>query len=226
MRRGVWRRRLLRTSLAAVVLSALAIAAWLLLAVVPAYRDLWLVLIGVIAAGAVGAWRADIDAQGRTDEYVREFAMRRLEDTERFIEDGTNYTEAVSRAVELNMDLPTPPGRQLLASLPLVGDFPVIARWVAATHQPITASQWLSRSQIEELRNANTAVAESIHSQRMLLLEGRPMRMLTDEEEAALIKLTAPMASQPDAEHQATMNVRNSVKTSRRSAKCGDRRRR
>jgi hypothetical protein len=113
----------------AILISMLLTAATLV--AIPAVGSPWLLPVLGFAGFATDLYRSAAAALISThDPVIREFAMRRLEDTERFIEDGTNYTEAWSRAVELDTGLPTPPGRQLLASLSLVGDFDVIALFI------------------------------------------------------------------------------------------------
>lgn len=161
------RRRPGRTALAAAVMSFIAFAAWLLLTVAPTYRDLWLVLIGVVGAGAVGAWRADIVAEEQQRRDMRDLLLRGIDDTQRFIQQRTEHLYERSVAVEEGRPYPFELAPPPMAEYRLAGDRQAIIEWIETATELNRPNPPLTLAESRRLGAASASMIEALREQRI-----------------------------------------------------------
>jgi hypothetical protein len=211
----VWRRRLLRTATAALVLSLIGIAAWVLMLAQPQFKDLWLVLIGVLGAGAVGAWRADIDAEGRQRRNERDLVLRAIDDTQTFVQREMSFYLDRDTAARAGQPLPSPIELPLLTDNTLAGDAEVIIEWLRVDAELNRFDPRVSVEEARRLTNAALGMRGALMARRVEVIQGTERTRLTEEEAVRVNAIFAEMvvlqnrvtnehvAAQPEAEPNA-----------------------
>jgi hypothetical protein len=175
---------ILRTVLAVIALVVVGALTLILLSSVPAYRDVWLVLLGVLGAGIFGAWRADLDRISREVDWRRDLNLKRLDHTQEFVFIQVFYQYDRSRDLAVGREpprLPTPP---LYTEVGLAGDADALVAWHTIWKELMAApSVPMSTAQASRLSEAATAISAALQAQRVRLWHREAPRLLTPEEE-------------------------------------------
>jgi hypothetical protein len=189
----IWRRRLIRTGLAALVLSFIAVATWVLLLTSPQFKDVWLVLIGVLGAGAVGAWRADIDAEGHQRRNERDLLLRAIDDTQRAVQRTMGFYFDRDSAARAGQPLPSPIDLPLLTDNMLAGNAEVIIEWMRADAELNRFDPLLTVEESRRLVDAALGMRQALMARRMEVTRESARTRLTDEEVRRVLAVHAEL---------------------------------
>jgi len=189
MWRRDWPQRLFRTVLAALVISLVGVSVWFLLRSAPEFRDLWLVLAGVVGAGAVGAWRAEVDAEVRENDFRRELSLRRIEETIRWVDAEATYiwerAGAAQRGERLGYGTRQP---VVLGSLWLAGDAGVLMQWLRARDDLLNRPDPIfTMEESELLRDVSIRLTSAFQDQLGRLWRRVPLREISPSEREEII---------------------------------------
>jgi len=177
-----WRVIATRTVVAALVMGLIAVLMLLLLATLPQYRDLWLILLGVLETGAIGIWRAEIDAHARKVEWRREVNFKRLDDTQTYITQTVAYLYDRSTAVTTGESPPRLPDVPLYAELDLAGDVDALIGWHGVTGTLMRTTSPLTIPQGLDLVEAASKISAALQAQRMRLWRRQRPSLLSPED--------------------------------------------
>lgn len=171
-----------RLLLAGTVMGVIGAVALVLLSAFPSQRDLWLVLTAALMAGAIGAWRAELDAAARDRDWRRGVNLDRLNATERYISDAYDYLMQRADAVERGLEIPRSPSVPILADTTLVGDYAALRVWLETTDHLHRRDPSLTPEEGEELGEAMLGIVRAIQLQRERIWRRQEPMRLTKEQ--------------------------------------------
>jgi hypothetical protein len=171
----------------------IGVSGWVLLKSVPQYEDLWLVLIGVIGAGAVGAWRADIAADEQRIRDERELVVRAIDDTLLHVQRTHDFYFERDRAAREGRSLPSPIDLPLYVSADVAGEAEAIIEWLRVDAEFNRFEPRLSVAELRRLNDAALAMRTALLERRSEIASGRRRSRLTDEEQTRVSGVFAEM---------------------------------
>lgn len=181
------------TLLAVVAMAIVGSLILALLSFLPTYRDVWLVLLGVLGAGTIGAWRADLDRRARELDWRRDLNLQRLDHTQSFVLGQVFYQYQRSRDLAVGREPPNLPTPPLYTEVGLAGDPDALVAWHLIWNELMAAPGIpMSVAQGSSLSEAATAITGALQEQRFRLWRREAPRLLSREEEKRVREAAHP----------------------------------